>query len=93
MLDFIARIKGGLLQLHMPCLDFGEIQNISNHMQEMIRRAAQRMCQLSLFGREAFMVQQFRHSNHPIQRSANFMTHVGQECALGCRGGARFIQS
>ena len=97
-------MKIGLLQLQATSFDFGDVENVVNDGQEMAGRDFDFAQPLNLRWCWVIAAQQVRKPNNGIHGCADFMAHIGQECAfstigrfgnLACRrqfGGAAFNQ-
>ena len=74
----------------LPRLDFGQIENVIDNALQM-RAGAQNGVNFvfDIFPALVFVAQHIRVAQDGGERGANFVTHVGEEFALGLVGGIR----
>ena len=67
----------------MTGLDFGKIQNVVDHAQQLIAGEFQDTEQLLLRGIQAGFAEQLAHPDHTVQRGTDLVAHHGQKPCLG----------
>ena len=77
--------KLGLLQLHAPGLDLGIIENIVEQAEQGGGRGLHFFQIVALAVAEPGFQHQMRQPHDGVHRRADFMAHVGEECAFGTR--------
>ncbi len=82
----LAEVEPLLLQHELFGLDLGKIEDVVDHPQQGLARIADGGQVFALLLREMALEDQFGHADHGVQRRADFVAHVGQECALGAAG-------
>ncbi len=87
VLDALAQVERGLLQLQHAGFDLREVQDVVDEREEMIAAGADGLGELPLLGVQAGVHHQGRHADDGVQRGPDLVTHVGQE--LGLRLGGR----
>ena len=86
--------EGFQLQHHFACLDFGQIENIVNHLKQVLSAGVDVVDALLLFGVDAsdeFIPEDFGEPDDGVQRCAEFVAHVCKEIALRTAGILRRI--
>jgi hypothetical protein len=76
------------LQLHLPCFDFGEVQDVVQNLQQVLRAGFGGLEQVALLVGERGVLEQVQHAQHAVHGGADFVAHVGEE--LGARLGESF---
>jgi hypothetical protein len=97
--DFLNALPYGYsarVDLQLARLDFREVENVIDDAEQRLAAGADRIGILALSMLELRVQQQACHADHTIHWRANFMTHIGQEHALGESRGfgsiARFFE-
>ena len=81
------QVAGDRLQLQLPGLDLGEVQDIVEDRQKSFGRDLERLAIAPLLAAQSGAEQQFIHADDAVHGRANFMADRGQEFALGAVGG------
>ena len=63
-------------------LDFGEVEDVVDDVEESIAGAADGFSVLGLLCGESGGEKEIGHADHAVHRGADLVTHVGQEFAL-----------
>ncbi len=74
------------LQLDLSGVQCRQIQQIVQNRQQMRGRLLRGVQLVALRRRQRAIEQQIEHAQHPIQRRAQFVAHIGQKQALGAVG-------
>ena len=77
----------GRVELDLARLDLREIEDVVDHLQQMLAGIGDLAQVVQLAGTERLTPQQVRKAQHRIERRADLVAHVGQEGALGLAGG------
>ena len=80
------KTKGDRFQFETASLDLGEIEDVVDHRQQMIGSGQYLAHPLLLARAECITHQQMAHADDCIDRSADFVAHVGEKNALGPAG-------
>ncbi len=84
--DAIAQIEFDILQLQLAGLDFGEIQQIVDQGKQAAGRGFDDVDVTALLPGQIRFKHQVAHSDDAVNRSAQLVTHLGEEIALGLAG-------
>jgi len=89
MVENIEELRGGLLYLNFPCFDFGKIQDVVDHGQQMVPCFLNRFDSLFSFacrvGKLEIISEKVCVTQNRCQRRADFVTHVSQEFTFTMR--------
>ena len=77
----------GRVELDLARLDLGEIEDVVDHLQQMLAGIGDLAQVVELARTERLAPQQVRKTQHRIERGADLVAHVGQEGTLGLAGG------
>ena len=86
VLDGLAQVEIDHLQLQLPCLDLGKIQDVVDHAEERFRRGAHRLGEFPLLRGQLGVQDEVGHADDSVHRRADLMAHVRQELGLGVVG-------
>ena len=78
-----AQAEIHFLQLHFPSLDFREIQDVIDELQQGFAAVPGQPEEVVLLGRQLGVVQQGEHAEDAVHGGPDFVAHVGEEFALG----------
>ena len=84
----VVEREGLLLQHHLAGFDLGQVQDVVDDLQQVLRRALDLAQALALLGVAGFARHQVGQPDDGVHRRADLVAHVGQEGALG--EGGRF---
>ena len=87
MIEDRVQVEIRLLQTQFSGLDLGQVQDIIDDGQQVSGRGIDLGQPLRLLGRWLGTLQQMGENDDGIHGGADFMTHIGQEAALGLAGG------
>ena len=73
------------LDAQLAGLDLREIEDVVDHVHQVLGRLVDDGRAFVLFGRERRVEQQRRHAEHAVHRRADLVAHAGEELALGPR--------
>src|ERR1700676_1164424 len=79
VMDQLMQVKLNDFKIELARFDLGKIQNVVNDREQGVRRPPYRFSIISLFGIQITVKQQTRHPNYAVERSTNFVAHVGEE--------------
>ncbi len=86
LLDQVAEIEFDRLELDMAGLDFRQIEDIVDQMQQVAAGAPENAQILALIGREIRLPQQIRHPDDCVHGGPDFMADAGRKLAFGMAG-------
>ena len=81
------RSKGSGSSIELAGLDLGEVEDVVDHREQRLGRAAHRLRVLALLRVQMGVEQEAGHADDAVHRRADLVAHVGEELAL--RLGAR----
>ena len=73
--DQVRQIEIDRLQFNFSGLDLREVENVVDKGQKVFARRLEHIDILSLFGRQAGLLQEIGHANDCIHRRANLVAH------------------
>ena len=76
----------GVFQHQFAGFDFGEIENVVEHGQQVLRGAAHFGQPIALRRGFGIALGEMAEAHDGVERGADFVTHIGQEGALGAAG-------
>ena len=85
-LGHLAQAGGNALDFQLAGLDFGEIQNVVQDVQQSHGRVLNGAQHALLFGQEGSGLQDVDHADDAIHGRADLVAHVGQEFGFGAVG-------
>ena len=84
-LDCLHQIKVERLEGELAGLDLGEIQNVVDDRQQIVRAVEHGLGELALLRLQRCVEEQAGHADDGVHRRANLVAHVGEELALRVR--------
>ena len=75
------------IELQLARFDFGKIQNVVDHPQQVLASLLNLAHIAHLTGVQTRLQRQVRHTDDGVHGRANFVAHIGQEVAFGPVGG------
>ena len=82
-----VRGENRIFQFQLASFDLGQIEHHVDDLEQMLGGNFQFAQAFVLLRRQAGTSDEVRHTADGVQRRADFMTHVGEKCALGTVGG------
>ena len=83
VVEHVVQTENQVLKFQFGGLDLGQIQNVVDDAEKVLRGGFELGQVVALRGRQAGVLQQVGHANHGVQGRANLVAHCGQEAALG----------
>ncbi len=71
------------LQVHLARVDLGEVEDVGQHLLQQPAGGDDQLRQLDVARRGLFAGQGLGNGDHPVQRRAQLVAHIGQEAVLG----------
>ena len=87
LLQELRQREGAPLDLELAGLDLGNVEDVVDDAEEDAAGSANLLRHDLLVGGERLLLQQLRQPQDAVQGSPDLVAHVGQERALGLRGG------
>src|SRR5262245_22217793 len=87
----VAEIKRYLLQVKVPGLDFREIEDIVNQIEERVPGIPKDPHIFPLFLCQRGLPEEIGHADNGVHRSTDLVTHTGEEFTLGTVGYIRRV--
>ncbi len=89
--DLVVQLERNRLQLQLPRLDLGEVEDVVDDSQERFGRQLGHVQVVALLARQLRVQGQFGHADDAVHGRADFMAHVRPELALGPVGRLRSL--
>ena len=91
-LDRLFKVELVRFEREFAGLDLGEVENVVDDAQQAVAGLQGRFHVPVVLARKPRLAEQAQHADHPVQRRADFMAHIGQELGLGAVGRLRAVQ-
>ena len=88
-LHALTQVEWRLFQIDFAGLDLREVENVVDDVQQGFSGQLDRLQVLSLLARQVRLQREIGHSDDAVQRSADFMAHIGKKFALRAAAGLR----
>ncbi len=80
--DAVAQVEGLVLELEAARLDLREVEDVVDQGQQGVAAGADGFDVVALLEVEIGLEQEPGHADHPVERGADLVAHVGQELAF-----------
>jgi len=91
LLHQLSKVERNVLQMDMPGLHLGNIENVVDNVQKVFPGLPENLHEFLLFFVQRRLRQEVRHSQDGVQGGSDFVAHAGQEFGLRVAGHFRLL--